>query len=150
MSPGLVEQFRSSRPTIRARWEALLRVEPVSGPLANPDALVHLIPHSLEELFAALAKPSRAPGTLKAAKKPLPACDCGNNPYRAYFVAGEQALAESFVLLQATLPPAHRRESDLAEVIYHVRRMAQDEIDTFCGICDQRGKVARCRQMAAV
>ena len=110
---------------------------------------MHLIPDTLEQLYTALAKSSRAPATLKAAKVALPVCDCGNNPFRAFFVAGEQAVTETFVLLQARLLPNERLESDLAAVIYEFRRHAAREIDTFCGICEHRGAAPRCRHAAA-
>src|SRR5829696_4499179 len=98
MAPQFVVKLQTRAASIRERWESLLRVEPVNGPLANPDALVHLIPDSLRQIFAALVKSNKAPVSLHAAKIPLPACDCGHNPYLAYFVAGQQALAESLVL----------------------------------------------------
>ena len=149
VAPDLLASFQSRASSIRARWDALLHVEPVSGPLANPDTLAYLIPDSLEQVFNALALPVRAPATLVAAKRPLPACDCGNNPYRAFFIAGEQALTEAFVLLQVELPAHERRESDLAAVIFIARCMAQKEIDTFCGVCAHRGTAPLCRHTVA-
>ena len=127
-----------------------MRVEPVNGPLANPDALVHLIPDSLREIFATLAKPSKGPPPPRSAKITLPDCDCGNNPYLAYFVAGQQALAETLVLLQAELPKEERCQGDLAELVHVVRRLAMSEIDTFCEICDHRGTASKCRHASAV
>lgn len=146
MAPDLVQQLRQSAADIRRRWEALLRIERVSGPLANPDALVHLIPDTLAEIFVGLAHGTRRPITfIDAMAERLPTCECGNNPYLAYFVAGEQALVESVVLLQAKLPVAYRRESDVAEAIHIVRALARVEIDNFCGVCAHRGCVKGCR-----
>jgi hypothetical protein len=67
MTPELRQELRARSAPIRERWETLLRIERVSGPLANPDALVHLIPHSLERLFKMLATPPRAALSLAVA-----------------------------------------------------------------------------------
>lgn len=149
MAPDVLEKLQARSPAIRERWETLLRGEPVSGPLANPDAMVHLIPETLERVFAALARKSRAPLSIRAARSVVPDCECGNNPYRAYFIAGEQALCEAAVLLQAEQPASDRRQSDLAEILYTVRRLARADIDAFCGICVHRGVAAHCRHAAA-
>ncbi len=145
MAPDFVYLLRARSDAICAQWETLLRVEPVSGPLANPDSLVHLISDSLEKFFAALAKPTRASLSLAEAKACVPNCKCGNNPYLAYFVAGEQALVEAAILLQAELPPAERHPNDLSAVMLAVRRLARSEIDTFCGVCDHRTVAPQCR-----
>ena len=145
MHPDHLIDLRFRSPMIRERWEAFLRVEPVSNPLANPDALVHLIPETLNQILEALEKPSRAPVSIQAARAIVPDCDCGNNPYRAYFMAGEQALCETLVLLQAESPPDKRQQADLAELIFAVRKLAKTDIDTFCSACVHKGVAAKCR-----
>lgn len=147
MSPERVRELRARSASIRERWEALLRVEPVSGPLANPDALVHLIPETLDKVLALLAKPARVPVSIMAAKACVPKCECGHNPYLAYFLAAEQALVESAVLCQAELPATERRQGDVAEVMLAVRRLARLEIDTFCGACVDRCVDPKCRHL---
>jgi hypothetical protein len=150
MSPELLDLLRARSGSIRDRWEALLRIERVNTPLANPDALVHLIPGTMIEIFKAAAKPPRAPLALTEVRADrLPACECGHNPYLAYFLAGEQALVEALVLLQTELPPAQRTESDVAELIRAIRRLGREEIDAFCGICVHRGCAKKCRHAAA-
>jgi hypothetical protein len=121
----------------------------MSGPLANPDTLVYLIPDSLDDILAILAKESPAPQSSPRAKTHLPACNCGNNPYLAYFLAGEQALVEAVVLLQAALRPEQRHKSDVSEIILTMRQLARSEIDTFCGVCSDRGAARNCRQAVA-
>ena len=150
MQPKLLSKLRARSAAIRSQWEALLRVEPVTGPLANPDVLAYLIPNSLEQIFAELAKPSREPLSLLATKDYLPACDCRNNPYFAYFIAGKQALVEAVVLAQAGLPVDEHHPSDVAATMRVVRRLARSEIDAFCGACDHRGVAPRCRHALAV
>ena len=149
MSPQLLDLLRARLAPIRQRWEALLRIERVNTPLANPDALVHLIPGTIEEILKVAAKPQRAPLTLGEVRaERLPACECGNNPYLAFFLAGEQSLVEALVLVQTELPPARRAESDVAELIRAIRRLGREEIDAFCDICVHRGCSRKCRHAA--
>ncbi len=147
MSPERLRDLRTRSPVIRQRWETLLRVEPINGPLANPDALAHLIPQTLEQVFVLLAKQARAPISVMAAKACVPRCECGHNPYLAYFVAAEQALVEAVVLLEAELPAKDRRPGEVAEMMLAVRRLARREIDTFCGACVHRCVDAKCRHL---
>lgn len=149
MAPDLLQKLRARDSAIRERWETLLRIERVSGPLANPDALVHLIPDSLARVYKALAKRQIHRGPEPTSLTKLPACDCGNNPYLAYFVAGEQAIVESLVLLQAELPPEQRNNEDATDVIRAIRQLAGSEIDAFCGICVHRGTATQCRHALA-
>lgn len=150
MGSRFLHLLRARSDTIRTQWEALLRVERVSGPLANPDVLIYLIPSSLEKILSAVARPSRAPVSLRTAKSCVPLCECGNNPYAAYFLAGEQALVEAAVLVQSELPAAERQKSDLAAIMLAVRRLARDEIDAFCGACSHRQMAPGCRHAVGV
>lgn len=148
MQVDFLHQLRGRAAIIRERWEALLRVEPVNGPLANPDALVHLIPQSLEEVFRRLAEGAGQAAVADERIRALP-CDCGHNPYRAYYVAGEQAVLEAVVLLQAERPDLQRAKADLAEAISVIRKLARADIDAFCGICVHRGTADTCRLKTA-
>lgn len=144
MTPELLEDLRAHSKTILVRWEALLRQQPAHGPLANPDALVYLLPETLEKLFTALAKKQKARVTFEeATAEALPGCECGNNPYLTYYIAGEQALVESVVLLQPKRPNA--AENAASDVVRVVRALAREEIDTFCGICTHHGTDPKCR-----
>jgi len=145
MTPAFLQGLRARRSAIRNQWEALLRVEGMSGPLANPDTLVYLIPDSLEQIFSMLAEGATARQPSGRASSHLPACGCGNNPYLAYFLAGEQALVEAVILLQAELHPEGRLKRDVSEIILTMRQLARSEIDTFCGVCSHRGLAQGCR-----
>jgi len=136
-------------PEMRRRWEELLQVEPAATPLGCPEAMAQLVPDSLERVFKLLLKTPRRPLSVSEARLWLPTCDCGHNPYRTYFIAGEQAVTEGFVYVEASLPPSERRPSDMAEVIYAIRRLARAEIETFCGACVHRGKADQCRHRFA-
>ncbi len=133
MHPELVSALRARRPEVHARWEALLRIERTTSPLADPDNLVHLINWSLDEIYRALPLPPLA--------KARPAvCPCGRNPYLAYFQAGEQAMHEALVLCQVARPPADAIERDgaLQEMKRVLSHFAHREIHAFCAICQFR------------
>lgn len=147
MTPERLRDLQARSAAIRARWEDLLRIEPVRSPLANPDTMVHLIPQTLEQVFTMLSKPARLPVSILAARACVPKCVCGHNPYLVYFIAAEQALTEGAVVMQSELPATERRQSDIAEVVFAVRRIARLEIDTFCGACVHRCRDSKCRHL---
>lgn len=142
MQDSLVRSLRTQRPQIRERWATLLRVEPVGSPLGHPDALVHLIDWTLDEIFTGLANPLSGHefGTVRPAGESTPPCDCGRNPLLIYFAAGEQATREGLVVTQAAssgLDPVER-DASLAELNQILRNIARLEIDAFCGVCQFR------------
>lgn len=142
MQENLVTSLRTRRPQIRARWEDLLRIERASTPLAHPDALVHLIDWSLDEIFQALANPlaHRPHGRKPSAENHRHECPCGRNPYLAYFAAGEQAVHEALIMVQAetaALDPQDR-DNTLAEINQVLLHIARREIEAFCGVCQYR------------
>ncbi len=143
MQASLLTAMRARRPSIRTRWVDLLRAEPVTTPLANPDTLVHLIDETLEEVFAVLAAMHEA-DCVAAAVMARAHCECGRNPLLAYFLAGEQALLEALVLAQVDTPgltPTDRGTS-VAALSVTVRTLARGEIESFCALCQHRtGKV---------
>ncbi|MDD3179381.1 MAG: hypothetical protein PHQ04_03420 [Opitutaceae bacterium] len=144
MDSGVIERLEALRPEIKAKWETLLRVEPVSSPLASPDALVHLIDWTLDTLFHAL----RAHQTRRHPLRNEPAegvtdfsalCSCGMNPLLAYFVAGEQALLENLVLVQVR--DGHstcERTKTASELKHTLSQVARREIEAFCAVCQHR------------
>ena len=148
MQIEVIAGLRQRAAEIQRRWEILLRVEPVSGPLANPDALKHLIPLSLERVWSALERGAESMQSIAAARAAtLPQCRCGNNPYLAYFTAAEQAMLEALIHLQVESPGSLRREADLVEMVAAIRGQAREEIDTFCGVCLHRCQVQECRHL---
>lgn len=140
----ILRALRDQRPHLRTSWETLLRVEPVGSPLGNPDALVHLLDWTLDEIFAALTNPlarHRAIHHRIHLDQPAP-CPCGRNPLLAYFAAGEQALREALVLAQATAPELDPLERDtaFAELDMTLRHISRREIESFCGVCQLRAR----------
>lgn len=126
------------RPDLRQNWERLLRIEKTISPLAHPDALVHLLDTTLDEVFRDLAQ--RSPRR-HASRAQAPHCPCGRNPLLAYYAAGRQALREALVSAQAANPglSGHARDEDLQilnEVFDHIARR---EIEAFCAVCQFRG-----------
>jgi hypothetical protein len=95
MKDSLLQSLETRRPAIRARWEALLRLEKDPSPLGRPGALVFLFDQTLEEGLGM---------TPKAAVTGLPArpvCRRDCNPLRHYFGALEQALLEALAWAQS-------------------------------------------------
>ena len=94
MQTALLNALQLRRPLIRRRWEDLLRAERASTPLGNPDALVHLLDWTLDEIFRTLhALPSRRK-SLRTVALDDDDCPCGRNPLITYFAADEQAAAQ--------------------------------------------------------
>jgi hypothetical protein len=140
MQPSLLGALRAQQPQIRDRWTALLHVEPVSTPLANPDALVHLIDWSLQEIFGVLATTPFSSGPERSRSESNPLCPCGRNPLLAYYSAGEQAMREALILAQAASPHLDpvERDAALVELNTRLREISRREIESFCGVCQHR------------
>jgi hypothetical protein len=141
MQETLVGALRFRRPKVRAQWEALLRAEPVATPLGNPDALVHLLDWTLDEIFFLLANPLslRRPTGVHAPEEPTK-CPCGRNPLLAYFAAGSQAMREALILAQVATVPLDplERDSSFHELNLALQHIARREIAAFCGVCQFR------------
>jgi hypothetical protein len=131
MQTDLLQELAAQRHSIRQRWEQYLRIEPVASPLGHPDTLVFGIRGALREIFALLRDPPAAPAD------PLTPCPCGKDPLHAFFVAGEQALLESLVLLQAHRPAidAARCRTDIEELRHAVRHVAHREMSALARLC---------------
>lgn len=141
------------RAEIGARWSDLLRVERANTPLARPEALVHLIAWTLEEIDRVLLHPVQRHrvgrgGTSTDCRH---ACDCQRNPLLGYFAAGEQAVREALVLSQAALPglTAGERDAALDELNLALHIVAHREIAAFCGLCLHREPVAAAKASGA-
>jgi hypothetical protein len=139
MDESLLRALQERRPEIRARWEALLRIERVETPLANPDTLVYLFDQTLDEVLAALPVKPAGPVRIR------PKCRCECNPMRAYFPALEQALLETLVLVQTELPAlnARARVGAVTELCAALRRIAERELAVFDQICRRRPRRQR-------
>jgi hypothetical protein len=134
MQDSLLRTLRAHRPAIRARWEALLRIEKINTPLANPDTLIYLFDRTLDQVFAELRHP-HPPGR---GEMETPGSE--KNPLVNYFVAGEQAILEALVLAQAELPTLEprQRDADFSQLKRAVHGIAQREIGTLESVCQHR------------
>ena len=132
----MLRALRDRRPQVCARWEALLRIEPLHTPLAHPDTLVFLFDQTLDEVLTALPKGAGKPVRLR------PRCECDCNPMRVYFPALEQALLEALVLAQSELPALsiEERVGAVTELCTKLRRIARREMAIFDEICRQGPK----------
>lgn len=142
MQEELLDALRSRRPKIRERWADLLHAERAVTPLGNPDALVHLIDWTLDEIERALVQPS---ARKRVGRRPVAVdyrheCPCGRNPLLGYFAAAEQALQEAMILVQAAQPglDAIGRDASFEELRLVLNTIARREIEAFCGVCQFR------------
>ncbi len=151
MRASTLHSLSQQRPALRLRWEALLRDEPVSSPLAHPDSLIHLMDWTLDNFFAELRHPSTLPDEVSAAPRDARAtafaspdnsalCPCSHNPYLAYFATAECALVETLLPLLS----ADSQTASLAAARAALQRIACAEISTFCAICQRRRDHGRC------
>jgi len=143
MQETLARALHAQRGPIRLQWEALLRVERTTTPLAHPDSLVHLLDWAIDEIFSALqpdadGPPVPAPPVATALRSE---CACGRNPFLVFFIAGEQAMIEALVLAQTEIPAldAASRDSAVSELYAVLRRIRDQEIESFCALCQYRG-----------
>jgi len=140
MQDGLLRALLSHRPTLRQRWEILLRAERATSPLANPDSLVFLMDWTLDRLFEELRNaPSRRRRSLRqaSATPETPPCRCGLNPLIAYFKTAEKAIADTYC---HDVPDTNRltaleREAALEELKLVLGSVARREIESFCAVC---------------
>jgi hypothetical protein len=142
MQETLVRALHAQRGQIRLHWDALLRVERTTTPLAHPDSLVHLLDWAIDEIFTALQPAVDQPEV--QAWVPVAAqrtdCSCGRNPFLVFFIAGEQAMIEALVLAQTQLPAldAVSRDSAVSELYAVLRKLRHQEIESFCALCQYR------------
>ncbi len=137
--------LREMRPTLRKKWEILLRKEPISSPLASPDSLVFLMDWTLDRLFEALRTSShrrrtRSTKVSQGYVPPVEICPCGMNPLLAYFSTAEKSLIDAVFLANSPLPAMSpgERQACITEIQLALHRVAHAEIQTFCAVCQRR------------
>lgn len=135
MHETFLHTLQTNRGALCARWEVLLRAEPVSSPLANPDTLVHLMSWTLDHLVAELKRPRlrrRPDGQTKA-----PPCPCGRNPLLRYFATAERAIIETLFVNGVEIERLDpiERDAGLQELKIVLAHLARGEIESFCAVC---------------
>lgn len=144
MHESSLAALQRMRPTLRKRWEVLLRAEPVSSPLGTPEALVHLMDWTLDRVFDAIGQiPARRKQKTRSShdyRQPADLCECGLNPLLAYFTTGERALLEAVFLADSPLPPLTpgERQTFAADLQQALHAIARVEIETLCSLCQRR------------
>jgi hypothetical protein len=141
MQPIVLCHMRARSARIHLSWAALLGIEPVATPLAEPQVLVHQFEFTLNRIFDALKRPLA---------EPCPEafhCPCGLSPFLAYYRAAEQALLEALVLVHAQQMPESNvaeRAQDVADLKTAVRSIGGEEIALFGSVCRLRKKNESC------
>lgn len=144
MSPDFLAQLAARRDAIESQWRTQLQLEQASTPLANPEVLQYLVPKVMGEILAEAARYRSSPETFDRARSELSLCNCTDNPYRIFYLAGQQAIMEAGVFVQSQQDQASRQIDDLMELLFVVRSAARAEIDAFCGACVHRGTQEHC------
>ncbi|MDX2187218.1 MAG: hypothetical protein SFV32_09820 [Opitutaceae bacterium] len=139
MEDSLWSELQNLRPTLRQRWETLLRAQPPSSPLANPDSLVFLMTWTFDQFFAELRKAgtrrnARAKSGLPRCPDRRTPCACGMNPLLAYFQTAELALIETVLPLLAP----QQQERVLLDIKNALGNVSKREIEAFCSVCKHR------------
>lgn len=147
MEENALDALKSMRPLLLKRWEALLRTQPVTSPLANPDSLVYLMDWTLDRVFDELrsaTKRRRHKQRPSLVAPPSSLCECGKNPLLAYFTTAERVLIEAVFLVDSPLPPMSpgSRDAFASELKLALNVVASSEIETFCAVCLHRGCAA--------
>lgn len=147
MRQQFLQAFAKLRPMIKTCWEVLLRAEPATSPLGNPDTLVFMMDRTLDTFFTSILSPSPRRWL---ARHPLlcsslnDTCPCERNPLLRYFVSGEQALLA--IAGQALTDAAAGPEEEdriLSELQLTFHYLAQHELQTFCDLCRENCTRAR-------
>lgn len=141
MHDGFLRALQTQRPDLRQRWEALLRAERVSSPMAHPDTLVHLMDWTLDRLLDELRQPQfRRHVDNGAARSIGIGCVCGKNPLLTYFTTAEQAIIEMLFIDEEELAGVSglERRASLADLKAALHAIARREIDSFCAVCQSR------------
>lgn len=151
MTEDLLHSLLELRPALRERWEALLRAAPAVSPLGHPDALIHMMDWTLDNFFnslhAAVSRGRADSSRSGTAKEPgLAACACGQNPLTVYFVTAECALVEVALPLLVT----SERIASLGKIRAVLQRIANEEIEKFCAICQHAEAGSHARQEPAL
>lgn len=130
MDEQALDEFAALRPTIKHRWDGLLRALPTPSPLTHPDLMVFMmddildrLTESLREAAPAAEAASHAPGAL------CQRCPCGLNPLLPCYLTGEQALIEAV---------APRLSRKLPLVLDRYQHLARHDIEAICGVCQLR------------
>lgn len=142
MNRRILEQIRRSSASIRSRWADLLRLQPVTSPLGAPEVMTMLVPEAIADLVRALDAGERV--WAARGRRGRPPVDCGHNPYRTFFDAGRQAMAEAVVLAETACHVDRPDETAMAEVMETMRVQAESEMNAFCSVCRKYRLVAKC------
>jgi len=150
MQSSAVHALQQHRPTLRKRWEDLLRAERVTSAMAHPDSLVHLMDWTLDRLFEELRHPSLVRHDGQPPAFPS-SCECGLNPLLTYFATAEQAILETLLAVIEACPDTTRlqRAASLEEWKRAFDDVACHEISSFCAVCQHHKPHRQTRSVPA-
>lgn len=132
MEANHLEQLKANGVGLAANWIRAIQTAPSSSPLTSPETMVHHVVPAWERIVATLEcgeGGSLSTPDLIAEGWP-PRCRCGQNPFRDFYLRGEQAVF-SHPFVQHDLTPAERSEFQAA-----FRTVAAEEICAFDGVAN--------------
>jgi hypothetical protein len=137
MHRSFVAELAARRPALKMAWERKLRHEPITSPLANPDTLVLMMDRTLDALEAALRKRCVDAPPAPPTRGVRTGCLCGLNPLLAYFRVAASVLSTQMSSGANRCPElgAIGFASCLPEMIGELQLLAQEEIRSFCAMC---------------
>lgn len=138
MHDSFLRALQTQRPDLRRRWEALLRAERTSSPMAHPDTLVHLMDWTIDRLWDELRQPQfRRHARNHDHRGATLLCVCGKNPLLTYFSTAEQAIIETLFIDEQDLAglSSLERSASLEDLKGALHAVARREIESFCAVC---------------
>lgn len=126
-----------------------MRAERVTSGMANPDHLVYMMDWSLEQLLNELRQIQfrrQLGGSPPPNERQI--CDCGKNPFLAYYAAAEQAAIEVLFLAEEELSnlSSLERSASLDDLKRAVHAVARRDIEAFCAVCQSRVRQEKKRE----
>ena len=150
MHASNLDGLREARTLLRARWESLLRAQPVHSPMGHPDTLMHLMDWTIDDVFDRLRRgrsPSKSrSGQLRPPLEVVNRCACGANPLLCYFSTIRRAFLDwaeqdSFPFARLAL---QEREGCIFEFLHTLETVTEREIQNFCAVCQQGRRKQPC------
>ncbi|MBA4136017.1 MAG: hypothetical protein C0518_01720 [Opitutus sp.] len=132
MKASSLQWLAGRTPAWKFEWESLLRREPSTSALGHPDTLVYKMDETIREVLCAL---QRQPRLLRPERQQLNSlerhCACLLNPLSKFYATGEVSLHAVAVGMD---------RMDLDEALRRFRFLGLEEIESLCGVCQNRLK----------
>lgn len=139
MDPAIRRIFSGRRAELQRRWAEALRAPRFQLEPAEIEACRPLLGRFVDEICRSIRRDRLQLARQRMDTSALRAsCACGHNPLLACFLAGEEAvIGAGAEWIGATPASAARQAAALAEIHMILAKLADREIEAFCGGCDR-------------